>query len=64
MGDPVVLTLRLEGTGNVKLWPRPPITLAWASVADGEERVVVDTSQARVRGSKGVRLAAHAEAVR
>jgi hypothetical protein len=52
MGDPVVLTLRLEGTGNVKLWPRPPITLAWASVADGEERVVVDTSQARVRGSK------------
>ena len=24
MGDPVVLTLRLEGTGNVKLWPRPP----------------------------------------
>jgi hypothetical protein len=52
MGDPVVLTLRLEGTGNVKLWPRPAITLGWASVADGEERVLVDTSQARVRGSK------------
>ncbi|MEO8336181.1 MAG: hypothetical protein ABI664_14475 [bacterium] len=52
MGDPVVLTLRLEGTGNVKLWPRPSIALGWASVAEGEERVVVDTSHARVRGSK------------
>jgi len=52
MGDPVVLTLRLEGTGNVKLWPRPSLAVGWASVADGEERVVVDTSQARVRGSK------------
>lgn len=52
MGDPVVLTLRLEGTGNVKLWPRPTIALGWASVAEGEERVAVDTSKARVRGSK------------
>ncbi|MES2180366.1 MAG: BatD family protein [Gemmatimonadota bacterium] len=52
MGDPVVLTLRLEGSGNVKLWPRPPLSLTWASVAQGGERVIVDTSQARVRGSK------------
>ena len=52
MGDPVVLTLRLEGTGNVKLWPRPNVALDWASIANGEERVEVDTSQARVRGSK------------
>ncbi len=52
MGDPVVLTLRLEGTGNVKLWPRPSLALGWASVADGAERVMVDTSRARVRGSK------------
>ena len=52
MGDPVVLTLRLEGTGNVKLWPRPALRFGWASVADGAERVQVDTSQARVRGSK------------
>jgi tetratricopeptide (TPR) repeat protein len=51
MGDPVVLTLRLEGSGNVKLWPRPTLHLGWASVADGEERVQVDTAQARVRGS-------------
>lgn len=52
MGDPVVLTLRLEGTGNVKLWPRPALSLPWASVAPGEERVQIDTSLARVRGSK------------
>ena len=52
MGDPVVVTLRLEGSGNVKLWPRPPLTLGWASVANGAERVEVDTSRARVRGSK------------
>ena len=52
MGDPVVVTLRLEGEGNVKLWPRPPLKLGWATVANGEERVEVDTSHARVRGSK------------
>jgi tetratricopeptide (TPR) repeat protein len=52
MGDPVVLTVRLEGTGNVKLLPRPVISLAWASIALGEERVTVDTSVAAVRGTK------------
>lgn len=52
MGDPVVFTLRLEGTGNVKLWPRPQLSLPWASIASGGERVQVDTSQSRVRGTK------------
>jgi hypothetical protein len=52
MGDPVVLTLRIEGTGNVNLWPRPPLALGWASVAEGGERVQVDTSHQRVRGAK------------
>lgn len=52
MGDPVVLTLRLEGMGNVKLWPRPPLAVSWATVAEGGERVQVDTSHARVRGAK------------
>ena len=52
MGDPVVLTLRLAGTGNVKLLPRPPLTIGWATVALGGERVRVDTSAAVVRGEK------------
>ncbi len=52
MGDPVVLTLRLQGAGNVKLLPRPTITLPWATVALGEERVTLDTSSAVVRGVK------------
>ena len=52
MGDPVVLTLRLEGNGNVKLWPRPPLRLGWAAIANGGERVVVDTSLSLVKGSK------------
>lgn len=52
MGDPVVLTLRLSGTGNVKLLPRPILTIPWATIALGDERVVVDTTSARVRGTK------------
>ena len=52
MGDPIVFTLRLTGTGNVKLLPRPLLSLAWAAVAPGEERVRVDTSAAIVRGVK------------
>jgi tetratricopeptide (TPR) repeat protein len=52
MGDPVVLTMRLEGSGNVKLLPRPVISVEWASIALGEERVTVDTSAAIVRGTK------------
>jgi len=52
MGDPVVLTLRLSGAGNVKLLPRPLVVVDWATVAQGEERVTVDTLSPRVRGSK------------
>ena len=52
MGDPVVLTLRLEGNGNVKLWPRPPLRLGWAAISNGGERVTVDTSMSLVKGSK------------
>jgi tetratricopeptide (TPR) repeat protein len=52
MGDPLVLTVRLEGKGNVKLLPRPALTLDWASIANGEERVEVDTTRSRVQGAK------------
>jgi hypothetical protein len=52
MGDPVVLTMRLNATGNVKLLPRPALTIDWATIALGEERVTVDSTAARVRGTK------------
>lgn len=52
VGDPLMLTVRLEGTGNVKLLPRPIVELPWASVVAGSERVQIDSSGALVRGAK------------
>lgn len=52
VGDPLVLTLRVQGTGNVKLLPRPSIELDWASTVSGSERVMVDSSGQLVRGTK------------
>ena len=52
VGDPLVLTVRLEGTGNVRLLPRPVLELSWATLVAGSERVQVDTSGALVRGVK------------
>lgn len=52
VGDPVVLTLRVSGAGNVKLFPRPDITVPWASVVKGEERVKLEPPSAYVRGAK------------
>lgn len=52
VGDPLVLTVRIEGIGNVKLLPRPLVEVSWASVVSGSERVQLDTSGALVRGSR------------
>ncbi len=52
VGDPLVITLRVEGIGNVKLLPRPALELSWASVVAGSERVEVDTTGPLVRGRK------------
>jgi hypothetical protein len=52
VGDPLVLTVRVEGIGNVKLLPRPTVEVSWASVVPGTDRVQVDTSGAYVRGIK------------
>lgn len=51
-GDPVTLTVRVAGEGNVKLLPRPRLLLPWASVVPHGERVTVDSTSVRVRGSK------------
>ncbi|HEX5972637.1 MAG TPA: hypothetical protein VFY85_11975 [Gemmatimonadaceae bacterium] len=52
MGDPVLFTLRLDAVGNVKLLPRPVLSVPWATVALGDERVTVDSTAAEVRGTK------------
>lgn len=52
VGDPLSLTVRVSGTGNVKLFPRPPLSVPWALVVSGEERVQIDRDSRIVRGSK------------
>jgi hypothetical protein len=52
VGDPVTLTVRVSGAGNVKLFPRPHLAIPWASVVPSDERVQVDSAGKRIRGSK------------
>lgn len=52
VGDPLVLTVRVSGTGNVKLFPRPAVGVPWGALVKGEERVRVDTTARRIGGSK------------
>lgn len=52
VGDPFVLVLRLEGTGNATLLPRPPLTIPWADVVSQDERVVLDSTPALFGGVK------------
>jgi len=51
-GDPLVFTLRVEGTGNVTLLPRPPLNIPWANVVAADERVKLDSTPSALRGSK------------
>ncbi len=51
-GDPYVLTLRVEGQGNVTLLGRPALALPWAHVVKADERVRVDSSGTSLRGAK------------
>ena len=52
VGDPILLTVRLSGTGNVKLFPPPKLDIPWASLVRADERVDVDTTARKIRGSK------------
>jgi hypothetical protein len=52
VGDPMLLTVRVSGTGNVKLFPRPSVGVSWATLVKGDERVQVDTNARRIAGSK------------
>lgn len=51
-GDPLTLTVRIAGTGNIKLLPRPNVEVSWASVVSASERIAVDSSGPLIRGSK------------
>ena len=52
VGDPLVLTVKVSGSGNVKLFPRPSVGIAWGSLVKGDERVRVDTAARRIGGTK------------
>jgi hypothetical protein len=52
VGDPMLLTLSVEGRGNVKLLPRPAVALSWGTIVPGEVRVHLDTTAQEVRGTK------------
>ena len=52
VGDPFTVTVRVSGTGNVKLLPRPRLSIPWASAVPSDERVHVDSAGARIGGSK------------
>ena len=52
VGDPMTLTVRVSGTGNVKLFPRPSVGVEWANLVKGDERVQVDTAARKIAGAK------------
>jgi BatD DUF11 like domain len=52
VGDPLTITVRVSGTGNVKLLPRPRLTVPWASAVPSDERVQIDSAGSRIGGSK------------
>jgi hypothetical protein len=52
VGDPVVLTVRVNAAGNVKLLPRPSLELPWATITPGDERVEIDSTTTRISGTK------------
>ena len=52
VGDPMLFTVRVTGTGNVKLLPRPSVRMPWAGMVAADERVTIDSTNPRIGGSK------------
>jgi tetratricopeptide (TPR) repeat protein len=52
VGNPLVVTLRIEGQGNVTLLPRPKLTVEWGSLVAADERVDFDSTPSTLRGAK------------
>ena len=52
VGDPMHLTLRVSGAGNVKLFPRPALEVPWGTAISADERVILAPDSITVRGVK------------
>ncbi|MDX2184717.1 MAG: SH3 domain-containing protein [Gemmatimonadaceae bacterium] len=52
VGEPVTVTMRVRGRGNVNLWPRPRLQVPWADVVPAGDRVVLDSVRLAVVGEK------------
>jgi hypothetical protein len=52
VGDALLVTVRVEGQGNVTLLPRPTLDVSWATVVPADERVQLDSTPTQLRGSK------------
>ncbi len=52
VGNPLVVTVRVEGRGNVMLIPRPRLSVEWGTVVPADERVELDSALATLRGAK------------
>jgi tetratricopeptide (TPR) repeat protein len=52
VGDPLVLTVRVMGDGNVSFFPRPDVRVPWGQLVPAEERVQLDSSATVIRGAK------------
>lgn len=52
VGDPMLFTVAVLGSGNVKLFPRPTLAVPWASLVPADERVRIDSTAQRVSGVK------------
>ncbi len=52
VGDPMLFTVRVTGSGNVKLFSRPVVNVPWAGMVPADERVAIDSTNPRIGGSK------------
>ncbi|MEO7040489.1 MAG: BatD family protein [Gemmatimonadaceae bacterium] len=52
VGDAMRLVVRVSGQGNVKLFPRPALSLTWATSTAEGERVMMSTDSMHIGGTK------------
>ncbi|HEX5437529.1 MAG TPA: hypothetical protein VFW98_10225 [Gemmatimonadaceae bacterium] len=52
VGDPMPLSVRVSGVGNIKLLPRPHLAVPWATAVAAGDRVSLASTPVTVRGTK------------